>query len=126
TKNLMMHFSIPELLSEEHSLGVFLLVSVAMGGGAAWLAGIAIASTWRPWWHLALYMLPLSLAVRFIHFALFDSKFLSLHYYLVSFAVLLSFGLLAYRVRRGRQKGTPPCLFHEPCGLPRRRPPRPR
>ena len=101
-----MYFSIPELLSDEHSLGVFFLVSVAMGGGAAWLAGIAIASTWRPWWHLALYMLPLSLAVRFIHFALFDSKFLSLHYYLVDFAVCLAFGLLAYRVRRVRQMVT--------------------
>ncbi len=43
-----MGFSIPEFLSDENSLGVFLLVSVAMGGGAAWLAGRAIASTWRP------------------------------------------------------------------------------
>src|SRR4029450_6963314 len=105
-QNLMMPFSIPEILSEEHSLGVFFLVSVAMGGGAAWLAGIAIASTWRPWWHLAVYMLPLSLAVRFIHFALFDSKFLSLHYYLVDFAVCLAFGLLGYRVPRGGEKVT--------------------
>ena len=30
-----------------------------MGGGGAWLAGRAIAATWRPWWHLALYMLSL-------------------------------------------------------------------
>ncbi len=53
-----MHVSIPELLSDEHSLGIFLLVSVFMGGSAAWLAGRAIAATWRPWWHLALYMFP--------------------------------------------------------------------
>ena len=89
-----MHVSIPELLSDEHSLGIFLLVSVVMGGGAAWLAGRAIASTWRPWWHLALYMLLLSAAVRFLHHALFDGKFLSLHYYLVDYAVCLAFGLL--------------------------------
>jgi hypothetical protein len=101
-----MQFSIPEFLSDEHSLGVFFLVSVVMGGGAAWLAGRAIASTWRPWWHLALYMLILSLAVRFIHFALFDSKFLSLHYYLVDSAVCLAFGLLGYRVRRVTQMVT--------------------
>ena len=68
-----MELAILDLLSAEHSLGVFLLVSVAMGGGAAWLAGRAIAATWRPWWHVVLYMLILSLAVRFIHFALFDS-----------------------------------------------------
>ena len=31
-----MYFSIPEFLSEELSLGVFLLVTVVLGGGAAW------------------------------------------------------------------------------------------
>ena len=85
-----MRFSIPELLTEEHSLGVFLLVSVAMGGGAAWLAGRAIAATWRPAWQVALYMLILALAVRFMHFALFDANFLSPRYYLVDFAVCLA------------------------------------
>ena len=83
-----MDFSIPELLSEEHSLGVFLLVTVAMGGGAACLAGRAIAATWRPRWHVVAYMLVLAVAVRFLHFALFDGKFLSLHYYLVDFGGL--------------------------------------
>jgi hypothetical protein len=95
-----MHVSIPDLLADEQSLGIFLLVSVAMGGGAAWLAGRAIAATWRPWWHIALYMALLSIAVRFLHFALFDSKFLSLHYYLVDYAVCLAFGLLGFRLMR--------------------------
>jgi len=95
-----MHVSIPELLSDEHSLGIFFLVSVLMGGSAAWLAGRAIAATWRLWWHVALYMLPLSLAVRFLHFALFDGKFLSLHYYLVDYAVCFAFGLLGFRLTR--------------------------
>ncbi len=69
-----------------------------MGGAAAWLAGRAIAATWRPWWHLALYMLPLSLAVRFLHSALFEGKFLSLHYYLVDYAVCFAFGLLGFHL----------------------------
>ena len=101
-----MDFKIPEFVSDENSLGVFLLVSVAMGGGAAYLAGRAIAATWRPWWHVALYMLILSLAVRFIHFALFDSKLLSLHYYLVDFAVCLGFGFLGFRLTRVTQMVT--------------------
>src|SRR6266508_3515209 len=116
-----MRVSIPELLSDEHSLGIFLLVSVFMGGSAAWLAGRAIAATWRPWWHLALYMLPLSLAVRFLHFALFEGKFLSLHYYLVDYAVCLAFGLRVFHPPRGaqwgpRKKGTKsgPGLFRGP------------
>jgi hypothetical protein len=98
-----MDFSIPEFLSDEHSLGVFLLVSVLMGGGAAWLAGRAIAATWRPWWHVAVYMLPLGAAVRFIHFAVFSSKFLSLHYYLVDVVVCLIFGFLGFRLMRVNQ-----------------------
>ena len=42
---------------EESSLGVFLLVTVFLGGGASWLTGRAIAITWRPWWQLVGYML---------------------------------------------------------------------
>jgi uncharacterized protein DUF6867 len=98
-----MNLSIPELLSDEHSLGIFILVSVCLGGGAAWLAGRAIAATWRPWWHIALYMLLLALAVRFLHYALFDSTFLSPHYYLVDYAVCLAFGLLGFRLMRVSQ-----------------------
>ena len=99
-------FSIPEFLSDERSLGVFLLVSVLMGGGAAWLSGRAIAQTWRPLWHVVLYMLILALAVRFIHFALFGAKFLTPHYYLVDLAVCIGFGLLGFRLMRVRQMVT--------------------
>jgi hypothetical protein len=99
-------FSIPEFLADERSLGVFFLVTVAMGGGAAWLAGRSIAATWRPWWHVAFYMLLLALAVRFIHFALFNSRLLTLHYYLVDYAVCLVSGLMAFRLTRVRQMVT--------------------
>jgi len=98
-----MHFSIPEFVSDEQSLGIFLLVSVLLGGGAAWLAGRAIAATWRPSWHVALYMVILSFGVRFLHFALFDGKFLTLHYYLVDYAVCLGLGLLGFRLTRVTQ-----------------------
>ena len=112
-----MDFRIPDWLSEEHSLGVFLLVSVAMGGGAAWLAGRAIAATWRPVWHVACYMLILSLAVRFIHYALFGGNFLSLHYYLVDFAVCLGFGYLGFRLMRVRQMVTRYSWINRRTGL---------
>ena len=112
-----MYFSIPEFLSDERSLGVFLLVTVAMGGGAAWLAGRAIAATWRPWWHLLVYMLLLTMAVRFIHFALFDSTFLSLHYYLVDYAVCVGLALLGFRLMRVRQMVTRYKWLNERAGL---------
>ena len=121
----MMDFNIPEFLSEEHSLGVFFLVSVLMGGGAAWLAGRAIAATWRPWWHVVLYMIALSLAVRFLHFALFDAKFLSLHYHLVDFVVCLGFGLSRLPVDAGRPDGHPLQLDQRTHGLVPLAPPRP-
>ena len=112
-----MNLSIPEMLSDEHSLGIFLLVTVAMGGGAAWLSGRAIASTWRPVWHVAVYMVILSFAVRFIHFALFDAKLLTLRYYLVDFAVCLAFGYLGFRLTRVTQMVTRYNWINERSGL---------
>ena len=44
--------SVAEFIYEEGSFGVFLLVTVILGGGAAFLAGRAIAETWRPWWQV--------------------------------------------------------------------------
>src|SRR5215472_2801654 len=102
----MNDFSIAELFYEEDSLGVFLLLSVVLGGGAAWLAGRAIAATWRPWWHVIFYMLVLGLAVRFIHFALFDATLLSPHYYFVDAAICIGFGLLGFRAARTAQMAT--------------------
>jgi hypothetical protein len=94
------------LLYEEDSLGVFILITIVLGGGAAWLAGRAIALTWRPWRQVVLYMFILAIAVRFLHFALFEATFLSPHYYLVDVAVCLVGGLASYRVTRARQMVT--------------------
>ena len=60
------------ILYEESSIWLFLLVSVVMGGSAAWATGKSIAQTWRPLWQVPAYMLALGCAVRFIHFALFE------------------------------------------------------
>jgi hypothetical protein len=98
--------SIPALIYEEDSFGVFLLVSVLLGGGAAWLAGRATASTWRPWWHVGFYMLILGLAVRFLHFALFDATLLSVHYYLIDAGICVGLGFLGFRATRAAQMAT--------------------
>jgi|SRR3954471_15845170 hypothetical protein len=104
------------LLSEERSAVILLLVGVLMGGGAAFLAGRAIASGWRPWWNVVVYMLPLAAAVRFMHFALFQSSLLSPYYYLVDFALCLGFGLVGFRVTRVRQMVTRYNWLHESAG----------
>jgi hypothetical protein len=92
-----------DLLPDHHSIVVFLLVSVAMGGGCAWLAGRAVAATWRPWWQVALYMTMLGAVVRFIHFALFESPLLSWSGYAGDLAVCLAFGLVGFRLTRVAQ-----------------------
>ena len=94
------------ILYEEDYIGLFVLVTGIMGGGTAWLAGRAIASTWRPWWHVAVYMLILGAAVRFIHFALFEGTLLSLQFYAVDTIVCLIFGFLGYRATRVAQMTT--------------------
>ena len=96
-------FSLPSLLYEEGSFGVFLLVTVILGGGASALAARAIAATWRPWWQVVAYSLILAMAVRFFHYALFDGTLLSPHYYLVDYAVCLTLGGLGFRAARAAQ-----------------------
>jgi hypothetical protein len=91
------------LFVEESSPWVFLLLTVVIGGGAAVLAGRALASTWRPVWQAIAYMCLLGFAVRFFHYSLFGGTLLSAHYYLVDTAVLWIGALLGYRVTRVRQ-----------------------
>jgi hypothetical protein len=95
--------SLGAFLYEEDSFGVFLLVTVVLGGGAAMLAGRAIAATWRPWWQVVVYGLILGGAVRFIHFALFDGTLLSAHYYVVDSAICMVAGFLGFRTARASQ-----------------------
>ena len=91
------------VLYEENSFGVFLLVTVVLGGGTAWLSGRAIAQTWRPWWSVAAYMLVLGAVVRFFHFALFGGTLLSPHFYAIDTGVVLLFAMAGFRVTRARQ-----------------------
>ena len=96
----------PDLIyasSSDYALGIFLLVTVAMGGGAAYVSGKAIAQTWRPYWHLPLYILPLAATIRFCHFALFEEPLLSLKSLAVDFVVALLAASLGYRVVRAQQ-----------------------
>ena len=94
------------ILYEEHSAWLFILVTIVMGGAAAWQMGRAIAQTWRPFAVLPLYVALLNLAVRFIHYALFGGTLLSPHYYLVDFVILMAFAALGWRMQRAQQMRT--------------------
>jgi hypothetical protein len=82
---------------------VFVLITVVLGGGAAFLAGRAIAETWRPSWQIVAYSFILGAAVRFFHFALFEGTLLSAHYYLIDSLVCLALGFLGFRAARAAQ-----------------------
>jgi hypothetical protein len=94
-----------ELYAQESLLQIVLVTGV-LGGGAAFLAGRAIAQTWRPFWQLVLYMLPLGAAVRFVHFALFEGTLLSPLSYAADTLYLLLLGALAWRMTRAAQMAT--------------------
>ncbi len=94
------------LLYEENHVGLFVLVTLILGGGAAWLTGRAVAATWRPWWQLVGYMLILGMAVRFIHFALFGGTLLSPYYYVIDTAFCFIIALLGFGATRATQMVT--------------------
>ncbi len=108
--------TLQNLFYEEGSFGIFLLVTIVLGGGAAALAGRAVAMTWRPWWQIVAYMLILGGAVRFIHFALFGGTLLSLHYYVVDAAICLVLGLLGFQAARTSQMVTQYRWINAPNG----------
>ena len=85
------------ILYEESSAWLFIAVTVVLGGWTAWMTGRAIALAWKPTWLAALAALPLALAVRFVHFALFEGTLLSLRFYVVDLAVVLAITLLGHR-----------------------------
>ena len=93
------------LYAEESWLQI-LLVTGVLGGGAAFMAGRAIASTWRPFWHAMVYMAMLGAAVRFVHFALFEGTLLSPASYACDTLYLIVVGATAWRMTRAAQMAT--------------------
>ncbi len=92
-------------LSDDGPL-VFLVLTVILGGGAAWLAGRGLARSWKLFSRVFFYMALLAVAVRFFHYALFNGTLTSLYYYLVTYAILLLAGSLGYRAMRTTQMVT--------------------
>jgi hypothetical protein len=81
----------------------FLLITVLLGGGAAYLIGRAVALTWRPALALAAYLILLDAAVRFIHFALAHDALLAPVPFIADLLVLAIVGGLGFRVTRVAQ-----------------------
>lgn len=104
------------VLYEEPSVWLFLLVTLIMGGWAAWMTGKAVATTWRGTAQLVLYVLMLGLVVRFIHFALFHGTLLSPRFYLVDTVILMAVAFLGWRHTRTTQMTTQYRWLYERSG----------
>ena len=78
-------------------------MTVIIGGGAAFLAGRSLASSWRPLWMAGRLHDPARIGLRFFHYALFDGELLSLHYFITDTLVLIAGAFLGYRLTLTRQ-----------------------
>ncbi len=84
----------------------FFFVTVLLGGGAAFLTGRAVALSWLANHQLVIYLLLLTAATRFIHFALFEGTLSSGWYFCVDFIVLLILGFAGKAITRTKQMAT--------------------
>jgi hypothetical protein len=108
----------------EVSLADFVIVTIILGGGAAWLTGRATALIWAPYWKLFFYVVLLNIALRFIHFSLFGGTFFlplndfdtAIYYAAVDFIVLLASASLGRRITRARQMARQYGFLYEPAG----------
>ena len=100
----------------EGKFWVFVLLTVVLGGGAAFLAGRALAKDWRPVGQLVLFMIPLGAGVRFLHFALFQQPLFSLTHFTTTTLILISFAFLGYRLKRVSQMVTQYPWLYERSG----------
>ena len=84
------------------NIWTFLVLTLVLGGAGAFVTGRAMAQTWRERWKAAAYMIPLSGAVRFLHYALFDEPS-DLAHALPTFVLLTAFALTGFAHARSRQ-----------------------
>jgi len=93
-----------------------LFVTLVLGGSCAFLAGRAIASTWRNIWVVIAAMIPMGLAVRFVHFALFNETLVLPRTYAIETLVLIAIAGLSFQRTRARQMVSQYYWLYEPNG----------
>jgi hypothetical protein len=89
--------------SSDNALWIFLLVTVAMGGGAAYVSGKASPRPGGPTGMCRSTWSLLAAAIRFGHFALFQEPLISLKSFAVDLLVALVAASFGYRLVRAGQ-----------------------
>lgn len=98
------------------SMPVFIMLVVVLGGLASAATGRSIATTWRPLPILFWFIFLLTLAVRFLAFALFEEPLLSIQFLVVDYIVLLAIALASYRATRTKQMVTQYSWLYDKVG----------
>ena len=83
-------------------LFAFIALTLMLGGGAAFLAGRALAKTWRVPPSVVLAALPLASAVRFLHATLADEP-TDASKALLTLGLMIAFCWLGFKLRRRTQ-----------------------
>lgn len=78
---------------------VYIILTLIIAGAAAWMAGKAVADTWRPAWMAVVSGFGLALATRFLTYGLFDGELLSFIGYARDAATLGAIAWIAWRMR---------------------------
>jgi hypothetical protein len=94
----------------------FLILTIVMGGGAAFMAGRSLANGWRGIGRLLVYMIPFTAGIRFLHFALFQGHLASLSHFIIHGIIVSAFAVLGYRMRRTQQMTTQYPWLYERSG----------
>ena len=100
----------------EDNILIFLFLTIILGGGAAFMAGRGLAMKWRPVWMPLLAMVPLTLGLRFLHFALFGANLTSLHYLITDFIILAAAAFLGYRMTMAKKMARQYPWLYEQAG----------
>jgi len=100
-----------------YGLFTFALITLILGGAGAWATGRAMARTWRPMLMLAPYMVFLTAAVRFLHYALYGEPLLSPAFFVVAYVWTIALGALGYRTTRAAQMANQYSWAYERSGL---------
>ena len=105
----------PRLYADGSFLHVLFLTFV-LGCGCSWMAGRAIAQSWRPAWIAAAAAVLMAFALRFLHFALFQEPLLEPVTWVFETACLVATALLSWRFARASQMVTQYYWLYEPAG----------
>jgi hypothetical protein len=100
-----------------NTVGTFLLLTFVVFGWTAFATGNSVASRWRPAWWVVAYCGLLAAAERFIDYALAEGELLSIGGFLLSAAILIAIGLIAWRLTHARMMVTQYPWLYEPAGL---------